>query len=195
MPRTILAAVVGLVLLSIPTIMVATWVSGAKARLAQSESAPVDASQRVAVAAAADEGYCNGDLRRVLRRVLQSCGLLGSGAGVRGCQPVEARNVATMSGDDFNALFNPLAQRAGIIEFERDGSTLDQSDRDLIRGLRRLEVESGAAKGARICRGCGQPYVPPAVMGYISGRLKDEPKEFLELCPSCRRKLYTSRNT
>ncbi len=69
------------------------------------------------------------------------------------------------------------------------------SDRDLIRGLRRLEVESGAAKGARICRGCGQPYEPPAVMGYISGRLKDEPKEFLELCPSCRRKLYTSRNT
>ncbi|MBK8170487.1 MAG: hypothetical protein IPK60_09090 [Sandaracinaceae bacterium] len=135
MPRTILAAVVGLVLLSIPTIMVATWVSGAKARLAQSESAPVDASQRVAVAAAADEGYCNGDLRRVLRRVLQSCGLLGSGAGVRGCQPVEARNVATMSGDDFNALFNPLAQRAGIIEFERDGSTLDQSDRDLISRL------------------------------------------------------------
>lgn len=134
MPRTILAAVIGLVLLSIPTIMVATWVSSAKARLAESEAAPDDPSHRVAVAAAADEGYCNGDLRRVLRRVLQSCGLTGGG-GARGCQPVEARSVATMAGDDFNALFMPLSQRAGIIEFEQDAATLDQGDRDLISKL------------------------------------------------------------
>lgn len=135
MSRTILAAVVGLVLLSVPTILVASWVSSAKRRLATAEAAPVDPSQRVAVAAAADEGYCNGDLRRVLRRVLQSCGLLGAAGGTRGCQPVDARNVATMSGDDFNTLLVPLSQRAGIVEFERDGAVLDQQDRDLINRI------------------------------------------------------------
>lgn len=135
MSRTILAAVVGLVLLSVPTILVASWVSSAKRRLATAEAAPEDPSQRVAVAAAADEGYCNGDLRRVLRRVLQSCGLLGAAGGTRGCQPVDARNVATMSGDDFNTLLVPLSQRAGIVEFERDGAVLDQQDRDLINRI------------------------------------------------------------
>jgi heterodisulfide reductase subunit C len=68
------------------------------------------------------------------------------------------------------------------------------SDRDLIRGLRRLAIESGAAEGVRTCRECGQQYVPTRVMDYVSERLKDEPKNFLELCPSCRRKLYLSRN-
>ena len=52
-----------------------------------------------------------------LRRVLMSCGLVG-GEAARGCQPVQAKNVATMSGTDFNALFRPMKDRGGIIQFD-----------------------------------------------------------------------------
>src|SRR5690606_23047760 len=84
-------------------------------------------------AAAANEAYCTPELQRVLRRVLQSCGLGGEGgAGGRGCQPVQARQVATMRGTDFNALFLPMAQRAGIVQFDRDSAELDARDRQLI---------------------------------------------------------------
>jgi hypothetical protein len=39
----------------------------------------------------------------------QSCGL-ASASGGRGCQPMDAKSVAALSGADFNALFNPLAE-------------------------------------------------------------------------------------
>lgn len=136
MGRTITAAVLGLVLLMLPTVLVASWVHSAKRRLAASEQSAAAATAggegAVAVAAAADVGYCTGDLKRVLRRVLTSCGLAGEGGGVRGCQPVQARSVATMSGDDFNALFTPLSQRAGIVEFDFDRAELDPADLALI---------------------------------------------------------------
>jgi len=130
MGRTIVAAVIGLILLMIPTVLVASWVHAAKRRLtiAERSAAGEGDEGEVAIAAAADVGYCTGDLKRVLRRVLQSCGLIGEGGGVRGCQPVQARSVATMSGDDFNALFTPLAQRAGIVEFDFDRAELDPQD-------------------------------------------------------------------
>lgn len=102
------------------TIPVAAWVNGAAARL---EAEAGGAAPPVAVAAAADAEYCTTDLRKILRRVLQSCGLMASGE-VRGCQPLEARKVATMSGADFNALFVPLADRAGIIQFGKDSAEL-----------------------------------------------------------------------
>ena len=60
--------------------------------------------------------------------MLQSCGLLGGGEGVRGCQPVQARSVATMGGDDFNALFTPMRERGGIIQFDQDSAALDPQD-------------------------------------------------------------------
>lgn len=112
--------------LLIPTGLTGAWVSAAGDRLAAAEAEASDAPQ-VAVAAAADEGYCSADLKKVLRRVLQSCGLLSSGE-VRGCQPLEAKNVATLAGGDFNALFLPLADRAGIIQFEKESADLDPSD-------------------------------------------------------------------
>jgi outer membrane protein OmpA-like peptidoglycan-associated protein len=55
-----------------------------------------------------------------------------SGAGGRGCQPLEAKNVAALSGDDFNALFDPLSQRAGIIQFDQDSAALDPNDTKLL---------------------------------------------------------------
>lgn len=133
MARTAIAALLGLVLLLFPAILVATWVQAAKTRLAAASAPAPGEAGGAAIAAAADEGYCTADLKRVLRRVLSSCGLLAEGG--RGCQPVAARNVATMSGDDFNALFEPLSQRAGIIEFDRDSSTIDAEDQALIDRL------------------------------------------------------------
>ena len=88
------------------------------------EASADETTEAVAVASAAHEEYCDVGLQKVLRRVLQSCGLLKSGA-VRGCEPADAKTVATMSGDDFNALFRPMKQRGGIIEFDQESAELD----------------------------------------------------------------------
>ncbi len=127
--RAILVGVLALIALLIPTVMIRSWQSSAAARLVLSQAEATDEPQ-VAVAAEADEAYCTPALRTILRRVLTSCGLIG-GSG-RGCQPVEARSVATMSGDDFNALFVPMRERGGIVQFERSSSTLEGSGTTLI---------------------------------------------------------------
>ena len=132
--RTMIAAALGLVFLLIPTALAATWVHQAGTRLQEAAAKPIDPTQQVATAQAADVGYCTPDLKRILRRVLQSCGLLTS-AGGRGCAPVDAKNVAQMTQDQFNALFTPLADRAGIIEFDKDSSTLDETDLALVNKL------------------------------------------------------------
>lgn len=116
--------------LLLPTALIGLWVNEAKTSLAESEAAASDAPQ-VAVASQSDEGYCSADLKKVLKRVLQSCGLLSSGE-VRGCQPLEAKSVATLGGGDFNALFLPMKERAGIIEFDQDSADLDPSDAALL---------------------------------------------------------------
>lgn len=123
-----------LALVALPAGLAGAWVKAAADRLERIESGQdVEEAEapKVAVAEAADEDYCDGDLRKVLRKVLQSCGLLASGE-VRGCQPVEAKQVATMSGEDFNALFLPLADRAGIIQFDKNDATLGEVDRKLL---------------------------------------------------------------
>jgi len=126
--------VVGIALAVVPTVLAFTWVGSAGKRLAAMEAGAEAAEPAAAIASAADEGYCNGDLRKVLRRVLQSCGLMQSGE-VRGCQPVQAKSVATMTGTDFNALFLPLSQRAGIIQFDQDSAELDPNDQKLLGEL------------------------------------------------------------
>ena len=108
--------------LLVPTLLVGLWVHGANVRLEELEKVP-ETAPAVAVAAAADEGYCSADLKKVLRRVLQSCGLSANGA--RGCQPLAAKQIATLSGGDFNALFAPLHERAGILVFDKDSAELD----------------------------------------------------------------------
>jgi outer membrane protein OmpA-like peptidoglycan-associated protein len=120
----------GLFLLAIPSVLVSSWIGEAEERLEVSESAVSDAPA-VATASAAHEDYCTPELQRILRRVLQSCGLVSEGGG-RGCQPVQARQVATMRGEDFNALFIPMAENAGIIQFDRDSADLDAQDRQLV---------------------------------------------------------------
>ena len=87
---------------------------------------------KAAVATAADEGYCSQGLKTILRRVLTSCGLVKGGKPARGCQPLEAKNVASMSGADFNALFAPLAHRASIIQFDQGKAILDETAQTLL---------------------------------------------------------------
>ena len=77
--RSIIIGAAGVLLLALPALLVVVWIGSATDRLASYESAAPE--EEVAVAAAANEDYCTGDLKKVLRRVLQSCGLLGSGRG------------------------------------------------------------------------------------------------------------------
>ena len=116
------------VLLAIPAVVTSKWISSAETRLAETQAKP---AEQAAVASAADVGYCSPELKKILRRVLMSCGLVGADSS-RGCQPVQAKNVATMSGTDFNALFRPMKDRGGIIQFELDKSDLDPQDLTLV---------------------------------------------------------------
>jgi outer membrane protein OmpA-like peptidoglycan-associated protein len=124
------AYLLGLVCLLIPTVLVVMWTSQAAGRLAEAEAIESDAPQ-VAVAAEANESYCTPELKQILRRVLTSCGLIG-GTGGRGCQPLEARNVATMDDSDFNALFVPMKERGSIIQYEQASGELGPEDRAVI---------------------------------------------------------------
>jgi len=126
------ALVLGVVVVAflLPTLLVLRWVSAASARLEASQTT-TGTAPKVAVAAAADEAYCTPELKVILRRVLTSCGLLQSGE-VRGCQPADAKQVATMAGADFNALFLPMAKRAGVVEYDRDRAQLDGADQALV---------------------------------------------------------------
>ena len=116
--------VAALALLIALSATVGSWVNAAGDRLT-SELASSKSDSGVAIAAASDEAYCTPELKKILRRVLTSCGLVKDGQAGRGCQPMEAKSVASMAGQDFNALFKPLAGRAAIIQFEQGKADLD----------------------------------------------------------------------
>jgi outer membrane protein OmpA-like peptidoglycan-associated protein len=48
---------------------------------------------------------------------------------------MQAKNVATMSGTDFNALFQPMKDRGGIVQFEYGKSELDPNALALIEQI------------------------------------------------------------
>ena len=89
---------------AVPLALVATWATSAGARLADSRGA----AHEVATASVANDAYCTAELKAIVRRVAGACGLLEGGGGGRGCQPMKARKVAALSGNDFNAMFRPL---------------------------------------------------------------------------------------
>lgn len=122
-------AAAGLVLVSG---LLGLWVSSASARMQEAvEAKESGKAPEVAVAAASDDNYCTSELKPILKRVLTSCGLL-SGGSARGCQPMTAKNVAAMSGEDFNSLFHPLSKRAAILQFDKDDANLDASALELL---------------------------------------------------------------
>jgi len=127
-----LTGLLGVSLLAVPSALALRWMSSAKERLESAELAPEGGqAPTVAVAQQANEAYCTPELKQILRRVLTSCGLIG-GSGGRGCQPLEAKNVATMAGSDFNALFVPMQNRGGIVQFPLGASELDPGAAALI---------------------------------------------------------------
>ena len=109
------------VTLVIPAILVIAWASSAQTRLKETSSAAKD----VAIASVTDDNYCTPQLKAIIRRVAGACGLIEGGGGGRDCQPMEAKKVAALSGDDFNAMFKPLAKRAHIIQFDASKTELD----------------------------------------------------------------------
>jgi outer membrane protein OmpA-like peptidoglycan-associated protein len=113
--------------ISVPSYLVVTWAQAAELRLQQSAGA----AREVAVASVANDAYCTPELKSIVRRVAASCGLV-EGSGGRGCQPMQAQKVAALSGQDFNALFKPLSQRAHIIQFDATKADLDESARSLV---------------------------------------------------------------
>ncbi len=129
--RWIIAAAVALLALFFPVVMTTAWIGSAEDRLAEVEAIESGEQPRVAVAQNANEEYCTPERQQILRRVLLSCGLIG-GEGARGCQPVEARNVATMDDADFNALFVPMRERGAIVQFEQASAELDGADTSAI---------------------------------------------------------------
>jgi outer membrane protein OmpA-like peptidoglycan-associated protein len=165
--------------LVIPTGLVVRWVNNAEHRLQAAQDAPTPEAN-VAIAEAADETYCTPQLKQVLRRVLKSCGLLDSGE-VRGCQPADAKQVATLAGADFNALFLPMAERAGVVEFEQNRSDLDTIDQGLVDKL--FTDQRGASYFFVVARASPEGSVEhnrelskqraQAVMGYLRQKYQD----------------------
>jgi hypothetical protein len=82
------------------------------------------------VASKSELEYCSDNLKEVLRRVLSSCGLIG--AGRSGCKPDDIKNVARISGEDFNALFKPLAKRGAVLQFDAKQVELDGAAKAMI---------------------------------------------------------------
>jgi hypothetical protein len=165
------------VLVALPATVTATWIGSAEKRLDEMTAAPTEAPP---VAAAADVGYCSPELKKILRRVLMSCGLVGGNAS-RGCQPVQAKNVATMSGPDFNALFRPMKERGGIVQFDVDKSELDPDDITLVDQV--FADQRGASWFFVVARASPEGSVThnrdlskaraEAVMGHLRERFKD----------------------
>lgn len=129
---------VGLLLFIGVLLFVRGEVAAAGHRLAEPAAA---AAPAVAVADHAEEPYCTPQFKQVLQRVLNACGLVGQEAR-RGCQPADVKTFASISDDDFNALFTPLAKRGAILMFDDGSEKLDDGAKKLL--LEKWEERRGA---------------------------------------------------
>ena len=114
--------------LALPLALVVKSATAARSRLEASQGAARD----VAIASVANDAYCTPELKAIVRRVAGACGLLEASGGGRGCQPMKAKKVAALSGSDFNAIFEPLAHRAHIVQFDAGRAELDAAARMLV---------------------------------------------------------------
>lgn len=110
------------------------------------------AKPKVAIANDAEASYCTPAFKTVLQRVLNACGLVG-GDSRRGCQPADVKTLASISDDDFNALFTPLKERGAVIMFDDNKDDLDEAAIKLIddrwqdrKGARYFFVVARASK-------------------------------------------------
>lgn len=129
--------------------LVASSTRSAAARLAapRAEDRPA-----VAIADQAEVSYCTPQFKQVLERVLHACGLEG-GSSRRGCQPSDVKSFASISDDDFNALFAPLRDRGAVLLFDNASDELDAGGKTLLeerwadrRGARYFFIVARASK-------------------------------------------------
>ena len=128
-PAALAAAAVGVALLLGVSGSVASMVHGAKERILHPAAA--QAAQAVAVADDAEAPYCTPAFKQVLQRVLNACGLVGTEQR-RGCQPADVKTFASISDDDFNALFTPLKDRGAVLMFDDASDVLDEGAKKLL---------------------------------------------------------------
>jgi outer membrane protein OmpA-like peptidoglycan-associated protein len=113
---------------------------------------------KVAVADHAEAAYCTPQFKQVLERVLHSCGLTG-GEGRRGCRPADVKTFASISDEDFNALFAPLKNRGAVIMFDNGKEDLDAKAKQIMeqiwierKGARYFFVVARASKTGTVDR-------------------------------------------
>lgn len=126
LPGTI-ATVIGLVLILSLTVSVRQTCVAAGTRLIT----PDTAKPKVATAEHAEAAYCTAQFKEVLQRVLHSCGLMEANTR-RGCKPADVKTFASISDEDFNALFKPLKERGGVVLFDTGRDDLDEAAKELI---------------------------------------------------------------
>lgn len=139
-----LGAMVGLAAGVLLTAGMALAVRGWNHTAEKNLTTPEKEKPKVAIADQAEVAYCTPQFKQVLERVLHSCGLAAEGEGARrGCKPSDVKTFASISDDDFNALFTPLKDRGGVVLFDEGKDDLDESAKKL------LEERWFARKGAR----------------------------------------------
>jgi outer membrane protein OmpA-like peptidoglycan-associated protein len=157
--------------LLIPILLVAIWASAAGRRYVQSQKEN-DPSKQAAIASVSDDSYCTPALKAIIRRVAGACGLIEGGGG-RGCQPMQAQKVAALSGDDFNAMFRPLAKRAHIVQFDAQKTDLDEDAKKMV------EKAWGDQRGASFFFVVSRAS-PDGAADYNEGLSRDRAKAVLE---------------
>jgi outer membrane protein OmpA-like peptidoglycan-associated protein len=146
----IIGIVAGCALLVASGVTVHSEVQAASQRLKTGLAAAVKPA--VAIANDAEAPYCTPAFKTVLQRVLNACGLVGAEAR-RGCQPADVKTLASISDDDFNALFTPLKGRGGVVMFDDGSEKLDDEGKRMIeemwldrRGARYFFIVARASK-------------------------------------------------
>jgi outer membrane protein OmpA-like peptidoglycan-associated protein len=129
----IIGVVSGCALLVAAGITVNGQVQAAAQRL-KTGVAEAAAKPAVAIANDAEASYCTPAFKQVLQRVINACGLVGAESR-RGCQPADVKTLASISDDDFNALFTPLKQRGGVVMFDDGSEKLDEEGKKMIEDL------------------------------------------------------------
>jgi outer membrane protein OmpA-like peptidoglycan-associated protein len=145
----LVGALVSVVVLGLALSIVASSVSNAGERLTDPD---VKQKPVLAIAQEAEVAYCTPEFKEVLERVLHSCGLAG-GEQRRGCKPSDIKTFAAISDQDFNALFQPLKDRGGVLLFDEGSDELDAAAKELLdqrwiqrRGARYFFVVARASK-------------------------------------------------
>jgi outer membrane protein OmpA-like peptidoglycan-associated protein len=126
-PLSLVGPAIGAVIILVTSFWVRSQVDAAGYRLAN----PDAAAPAPAVADHAEAAYCTPEFKKVLQRVLNACGLVGTGSR-RGCKPSDVKSIASISDEDFNALFLPLQERGGIVMFDEGKDTLDPGAKQLV---------------------------------------------------------------